>query len=69
MNHYPYVLVGGGVASVHASLGIRDHDTTGRIVIVGDEPNPPTDRPPLSKQFLVNDEWTPDDPVNRPGTR
>src|SRR6476469_7205862 len=32
-----------------ACRGIRDHDPDGSIGIVGDEPDPPYSRPPLSK--------------------
>lgn len=60
-----YLLIGGGVASVCAAQSIRERDGGGSITIVGAEPNPPTDRPPLSKQFLVNDSWTVEDPESK----
>jgi 3-phenylpropionate/trans-cinnamate dioxygenase ferredoxin reductase component len=49
---FRYVLLGGGVASVTAAMGIREHDKEGSIAIVRDEPTAPYDRPPLSKGFL-----------------
>lgn len=59
--HYDYVLVGGGLASVWAAQNIRELDKAGKVVLIGDEPHPPYDRPPFSKNFLTNDEMTPDD--------
>jgi 3-phenylpropionate/trans-cinnamate dioxygenase ferredoxin reductase subunit len=64
-SQYEYVLVGGGLASVWAAQNIRERDKQGKIVLIGDEPHPPYDRPPLSKNFLTNDEMTPDDPYSK----
>ena len=47
-----YVLVGGGLASATAAETIRKHDTANPILIVGAEPHPPYNRPPLSKEYL-----------------
>jgi 3-phenylpropionate/trans-cinnamate dioxygenase ferredoxin reductase subunit len=47
-----YVLIGGGLAAGHAAKQIRAADTRGAIVVVGQEPYAPYDRPPLSKEFL-----------------
>lgn len=55
-----YLIVGGGVAAAHASVGIRDLDTEGSVLIVGDEPTFPYDRPPLSKSLLEG-KTTPED--------
>ncbi len=49
MPHYRYLIVGGGMTADAAARGIRDVDADGGIGIVGDEPDPPYDRPPLSK--------------------
>lgn len=65
MQHADYLLMGGGVASVQAAEAIRSRDPSGTIAIVGDEPNPPTDRPPLSKQFMKDNSWTPEDTESR----
>ena len=46
------VVVGAGLAGLRACEGLRARDFGGEIVLVGDEPHPPYDRPPLSKQFL-----------------
>jgi 3-phenylpropionate/trans-cinnamate dioxygenase ferredoxin reductase subunit len=48
-----YLIVGGGVASAHAAVGIRDLDADGSVMIVGQEPRLPYDRPPLSKGMLL----------------
>ena len=49
---FHYVLIGGGLASATAAENIRNHDSTGTILIVGSEPHPPYHRPPLSKEYL-----------------
>lgn len=46
------LLVGGGVASVRCARTLRREGFDGRIVIVGDEPGLPVNRPPLSKELL-----------------
>jgi NADPH-dependent 2,4-dienoyl-CoA reductase/sulfur reductase-like enzyme len=47
-----YLLIGGGLASSQAAKQLRDLDSQGRIILVGEEPYVPYDRPPLSKDFL-----------------
>jgi 3-phenylpropionate/trans-cinnamate dioxygenase ferredoxin reductase subunit len=49
MAHYPYLIVGGGMAAAAAIQGIREVDPTGVIGLLGSEPHPPYQRPPLSK--------------------
>jgi len=63
--YYDYVLVGGGVASVAAAQNIREKDAEGSIILIGEEPHPPYDRPPLSKNYLQKDEYTPDDAYSK----
>jgi 3-phenylpropionate/trans-cinnamate dioxygenase ferredoxin reductase component len=46
---YRYLIVGGGMTGDAACRGIRDHDPDGTIGLVGEEPDPPYSRPPLSK--------------------
>jgi NADPH-dependent 2,4-dienoyl-CoA reductase/sulfur reductase-like enzyme len=46
---YRYLIVGGGMTGDAACRGIREHDTDGSIGLVGAEPHPPYDRPPLTK--------------------
>lgn len=55
------LIIGGGVASVRAARTLRREKFDGSILIVGDEPTPPYNRPPLSKELLRDD--VPDDLV------
>jgi NADPH-dependent 2,4-dienoyl-CoA reductase/sulfur reductase-like enzyme len=52
MKSVKYVLIGGGLAAGQAAKQIREADATGPILLVGQEPHLPYDRPPLSKEFL-----------------
>ncbi len=47
--HYPYLLIGGGMAADAAARGIRQVDEQGTIGLIGKEEDPPYNRPPLSK--------------------
>ncbi len=49
MSSYRYLIVGGGMTGDAACRGIREYDGDGSIGLVGAEPHPPYDRPPLSK--------------------
>lgn len=49
MERQKYLIVGGGLAADAAIRGIRELDTTGSILVVSDENDPPYNRPPLSK--------------------
>jgi 3-phenylpropionate/trans-cinnamate dioxygenase ferredoxin reductase component len=51
-----YLIVGGGMTADAACRGIRDVDTDGAIMLVGDEPHPPYARPPLSKALWKGDD-------------
>jgi 3-phenylpropionate/trans-cinnamate dioxygenase ferredoxin reductase component len=46
------VIVGAGLAGAKAAEALRKEGYDGRVVIVGEEPQPPYLRPPLSKEFL-----------------
>ncbi len=61
---YKYVLIG-GMAAVFAAQNIRELDKDGNIILIGDEPHPPYDRPPLSKQMLAKDDYSPDDAYSK----
>jgi NADPH-dependent 2,4-dienoyl-CoA reductase/sulfur reductase-like enzyme len=47
------VIVGASLAGLHAAEQLRDEGFDGHIVLIGDEPYEPYDRPPLSKQVLI----------------
>ena len=49
MAHFNYLIVGGGMTADAAARSIREIDAPGAIGIVGAEPDPPYNRPPLSK--------------------
>lgn len=51
MEHYKYLIVGGGMTADSAVRGIRKADPEGSIAMICDEPHPPYDRPPLSKSL------------------
>ncbi|MFG2499226.1 NAD(P)/FAD-dependent oxidoreductase [Streptomyces sp. NPDC048441] len=46
-------VVGASLAGLYAARELRAQGFDGRLVIIGDEPHPPYDRPPLSKDFLT----------------
>ena len=45
--------MGAGLAGVGAVRALRELGYPGRVVLVGDEPHVPYDRPPLSKEYLA----------------
>lgn len=47
------VVIGAGQAGGWIAKTLRDQRFRGRIVLVGDEPHPPYERPPLSKDVLL----------------
>ncbi len=50
------LVVGASLAGLRAAEALRGQGHRGRLVLVGDEPHLPYDRPPLSKQMLSG-EW------------
>ncbi|MCX5243035.1 FAD-dependent oxidoreductase [Streptomyces prunicolor] len=53
------VVVGASAAGLAAAETLRREGYTGTLTLVGEEPHPPYDRPPLFKQVLAA-EWEPD---------
>lgn len=49
MTPFDYLIIGGGMTADAAARGIRERDPAGSIGIVSADPNPPYNRPPLSK--------------------
>ncbi|GAA4583240.1 FAD-dependent oxidoreductase [Planotetraspora phitsanulokensis] len=47
-----FVVAGGGLAAAKAAQALREQGFDGRVVLIGDEPHPPYERPPLSKDYL-----------------
>ena len=50
------VVIGAGQAGGWAAKTLRDEGFEGRIAVVGEEPYPPYERPPLSKEVLLGKE-------------
>jgi 3-phenylpropionate/trans-cinnamate dioxygenase ferredoxin reductase subunit len=51
-----FVIVGASLAGAKAAETLRDEGFTGRVVLLGEEPDRPYDRPPLSKGYLRGEE-------------
>jgi 3-phenylpropionate/trans-cinnamate dioxygenase ferredoxin reductase component len=49
----PFVIVGAGLAGAKAAETLREEGFDGPVVLVGEEPEPPYERPPLSKDYLL----------------
>jgi 3-phenylpropionate/trans-cinnamate dioxygenase ferredoxin reductase component len=47
-----FVIVGASLAGGGAAATLRQEDFDGRVVLIGAEPQPPYERPPLSKDYL-----------------
>ncbi|WP_435603828.1 NAD(P)/FAD-dependent oxidoreductase [Streptomyces sp. bgisy130] len=47
------VIVGASLTGLRAAERLREEGFTGPLTLVGEEPQPPYDRPPLSKQVLL----------------
>jgi 3-phenylpropionate/trans-cinnamate dioxygenase ferredoxin reductase subunit len=50
-----FIVAGGGLAGAKAVETLREEGFDGRLVLVGDEPDRPYERPPLSKDYLRGD--------------
>ena len=60
-----FLLVGGGMAAGNCARHLREQGAEGDIVIVGREPDPPYNRPPLTKGYVRGEESR-DDVLFRP---
>jgi NADPH-dependent 2,4-dienoyl-CoA reductase/sulfur reductase-like enzyme len=49
MTYFKYLIIGAGMTADAAVQGIRELDQKGSIALIGDDRNPPYNRPPLSK--------------------
>ncbi len=47
-----FLLVGGGMAAAHCAKELRSRGAEGSILLAGREPEPPYERPPISKEYL-----------------
>ena len=55
MNDYDIIIVGAGHGGAQAAIYLRQWGFTGSIALIGDEPDLPYERPPLSKDYLAGD--------------
>jgi len=55
-----HLLIGGGLAAANCARWLRDEGGDGSILLVGREPHPPYNRPPLSKGYLRGEEGVED---------
>jgi 3-phenylpropionate/trans-cinnamate dioxygenase ferredoxin reductase component len=62
-----FLLVGGGMASAHCAAELRRRGAEGSILLAGREPEPPYERPPLSKEYLRGEAERSDAFVNPAG--
>jgi 3-phenylpropionate/trans-cinnamate dioxygenase ferredoxin reductase component len=51
-----FAIIGAGQSGGWTAKTLRDEGFEGRIVLFGDEPYPPYERPPLSKEVLLGDQ-------------
>jgi 3-phenylpropionate/trans-cinnamate dioxygenase ferredoxin reductase component len=51
-----HLLIGGGLASANCARWLREEGAEGPVLLVGREPDPPYNRPPLTKGYLQGKE-------------
>jgi len=49
------VIVGAGHAGAQAAIALRQNGFTGTVTMIGREPEPPYERPPLSKEYFARE--------------
>ena len=55
IDRFDVLIVGAGHAGASAAIGLRQRKFEGSIALLGDEPELPYERPPLSKEYLAGD--------------
>lgn len=66
-DHGPRVIIGAGHVGGRAAEAMRQAGFEGEIVLIGEEPYVPYERPPLSKDLLTGDEGPEKTYLNPPG--
>jgi 3-phenylpropionate/trans-cinnamate dioxygenase ferredoxin reductase component len=61
-----FLLIGGGMASAHCASELRRRGAEGSILLVGREPEPPYERPPVTKDYLRGESERADAYVQEP---
>ncbi len=59
-----FLLIGGGLAAASCAAELRKRGAEGSVLLVGREPEPPYERPPISKEYLRGDAGREDAHVN-----
>jgi 3-phenylpropionate/trans-cinnamate dioxygenase ferredoxin reductase subunit len=62
-----FLLIGGGMGSAHCAAELRKRGAEGSILLAGREPEPPYERPPLSKEYMRGEASREDAHVNPSG--
>jgi 3-phenylpropionate/trans-cinnamate dioxygenase ferredoxin reductase subunit len=80
MDSADIVIVGSGHGGAQAAIALRQQGFAGSILMIGRDPEPPYERPPLSKEYLAGEKpferimirpeafWTEKGVTLRPGT-
>ena len=55
MERYDVLIIGGGHGGAQAAIALRQQGFAGSVAIIGAEPDPPYERPPLSKDYLAGE--------------
>ena len=55
MDRAEVVIVGSGHGGAQAAIALRQQGFEGSILMIGRDPDPPYERPPLSKEYLARD--------------
>jgi len=55
METFDAVIVGTGHAGAQAAIALRQNGFTGTVAMIGRDPSPPYERPPLSKEYLAGE--------------
>jgi len=55
MDHADVVIVGSGHGGAQAAIALRQQGLAGSILMIGRDPLPPYERPPLSKEYLARE--------------
>jgi len=61
-----FLLIGGGLAAASCASELRKRGADGSVLLIGREPEPPYERPPLSKEYLRGEAERADAYVNPP---
>jgi 3-phenylpropionate/trans-cinnamate dioxygenase ferredoxin reductase subunit len=61
-----FLLVGGGMAAASCAAELRKRGSEGSVLLVGREPEPPYERPPITKEYLRGEAERADAYVNAP---